>query len=102
VVSAANRYFAAAEPWRLAKSDPARMSLVLFTTLETLRIVAILLQPVMPSSMSKLLDLLAVPENSRSFKEIEGLDGRFNAPTRLAPGAGLPPPTAIFPRYVEP
>ena len=58
--AAANRYFASAEPWRLAKSDPARMRVVLYVTLETLRIVAILLQPAMPASMAKLLDLLGV------------------------------------------
>ena len=46
VVSEANRYFANAEPWRLAKTDPARMRLVLYVTIETLRIAAILLQPV--------------------------------------------------------
>ena len=46
VVAEANRYFANAEPWKLAKSDPARMRVVLFTTIETLRIAAILLQPV--------------------------------------------------------
>ncbi len=102
VVSAANRYFTAAEPWRLAKSDPARMSLVLFTTLETLRIVAILLQPVMPGSMSKLLDLLAVPNERRRFEDISGLDGRFDAAARLSTGAPLPAPAAIFPRYVAP
>ena len=100
-VSAANRYIAAAEPWRLAKTDPARMGLVLFTTLETLRIVAILLQPVMPASMSKLLDLLAVPADRRRFEDIADLQGRFEAAARLSPGAPLPPPAAIFPRYVE-
>src|SRR5579863_10419569 len=51
VVSEANRYFANAEPWRLARTDPARMGLVLYVTIETLRIVAILLQPIMPVSM---------------------------------------------------
>ena len=50
VVSEANRYFANAEPWRLAKSDPARMGLVLYVTIETLRIAAILLQPAMPAT----------------------------------------------------
>ena len=37
VVAEANRYFANAEPWKLAKSDPARMGLVLYVTIETLR-----------------------------------------------------------------
>jgi len=92
VIGAANRYFANAEPWRLAKTDPARANGVLYTTLETLRIAAILLQPVMPSAMAKLLDLLAVPAGARAFADLPG---------RLTPGAALPPPAAVFPRYAE-
>jgi methionyl-tRNA synthetase len=105
VVAEANRYFAAAEPWRLAKSDPGRMKLVLFTTLETLRIVGALLQPVMPAAMTKLLDLLAVAPAERRFADIDQ-GGRATAdldsPKRLKPGARLPAPAPIFPRYVEP
>ena len=67
VVAEANRYFAAAEPWKLAKSDPERMRLVLYTTIETLRVAAILLQPVMPAAMGKLLDLLGVAPTTRAI-----------------------------------
>jgi methionyl-tRNA synthetase len=98
-VGAANRYFANAEPWRLAKSDPERMRVVLYVTLETLRIAAIMLQPVMPSAMTKLLDLLAVPAERRAFAEIQV--GPIDGPKRLQPGVALPPPAAIFPRYAE-
>jgi methionyl-tRNA synthetase len=104
VVSEANRYFANAEPWKLAKSDPARMGLVLYVTIETLRIAAILLQPAMPGSMGALLDLLGVPPEARTFAALDGGDGagRLEAPHRLEPGRALPPPSPIFPRYVEP
>ena len=91
----ANRYFANSEPWKLAKSDPARMRLVLYTTIETLRIAAILLQPVMPAAMGELLDLLGVAPERRAFADVD-------AAHRLAPGAPLPAPSPIFPRYVEP
>ena len=103
VVAEANRFFAASEPWRLAKTDPDRMRMVLYLTAETLRIVAVLLQPVMPQAMSKLLDLLAVPQSQRSFADIDqgGTYADLNSPNRLKPGA-LPPPAPIFPRYVEP
>jgi methionyl-tRNA synthetase len=93
-VGAANRYFANAEPWKLAKTDPARMQVVLYVTLETLRVAAILLQPVMPGSMGKLLDLVGAPQGKRSFADI-GEAGR------LAPGTPLPPPAPIFPRYAQ-
>ena len=104
VVAETNRYFANAEPWKLAKTDPARMRLVLYVTIETLRIAAILLQPIMPGSMGKLLDLLAVPPEARTFAALETGEaaGRLDAPHRLEPGRALPPPSPVFPRYVEP
>jgi methionyl-tRNA synthetase len=61
---------------------------------------AILLFPVMPGSMTKLLDLLAVAPDARAFAQLGG-DGRLDAPNRLPVGATLPPPAPIFPRYVE-
>jgi methionyl-tRNA synthetase len=103
VVSEANRYFANAEPWRLARTDPARMRLVLYVTIETLRIAAILLQPAMPASMGGLLDLLGVAPQARTFAALETgqAAGRVDAPFRLQPGSPLPAPAPVFPRYVE-
>jgi methionyl-tRNA synthetase len=104
VVAETNRYFANAEPWKLNKTDPARMRLVLYVTIETLRIAATLLQPIMPGSMGKLLDLLAVPQAARTFAALDAGEaaGALSAPNRLEPGRALPSPAAIFPRYVEP
>jgi methionyl-tRNA synthetase len=103
VVSKANRYFAKAGPWRLARTDPARMGLVLYVTIETLRIASILLQPAMPGSMGALLDLLAVGPEARAFAAADAstLAGRLDAPHRLKPGRALPAPSPVFPRYVE-
>jgi len=95
VVAEANRDFATAAPWELAKSDPARMATVLYLTAEVLRQVAILAQPVMPAAMAKLLDLLAVDQAARTFAFL-GDRGRLN------PGTALPPPNPVFPRYIEP
>ena len=95
VVGAANRYFTAEEPWIKRKTDPARMATVLYVTAEVLREVALLVQPVMPASMGKLLDLLGIAPDARSFAE-------SGAGHRLLPGATLPTPNIIFPRYVEP
>jgi methionyl-tRNA synthetase len=94
VLGAANKYFSAQEPWVLRKSesesDHARLRTVLYTTLEVVRIAALLVQPVMPDSAAKLLDLLGQPADARSFGAIG---------TRLAPGTALPAPTGVFPRY---
>jgi methionyl-tRNA synthetase len=104
VIAKANRYFAASEPWKLAKSDPKRMRVVLFATIETLRAAATMLQPAMPASMAKLLDLLGVEAERRDFAALDnGADqGRFEAAKRLPPGRALPAPAPVFPRYVEP
>ncbi len=95
VVADANRYFAALEPWKLAKSDPARMATVLWTTAETLRNVAIMAQPAIPAAAGKLLDLLSIPATARQFT--------FVGPEhKIVGGIELPAPAPIFPRYVEP
>ncbi|OJZ63118.1 methionine--tRNA ligase [Mycolicibacterium diernhoferi] len=90
VLSAANKYFSAQEPWVLRKTDPARMATVLYTTLETVRIATLLSQPVMPSSTAKLLDLLGQPADRRDFTAIGA---------RLSAGTALPTPEGVFPRY---
>jgi len=94
VVADANRYFAKEEPWRLRKSDPARMATVLYVTAELIRQIAILAQPAMPGSSAKLLDLLAVPPDARSFAAL-GRGGR------LAGGVAMPAPAGVFPRYQD-
>ena len=95
VVAEANRYFAGEAPWALAKTDPPRQGTVLYVTAEVLRQVAILAQPFMPGSAAKLLDLLAVPKEKRSFAFLGG-------DNRIAAGAKLPAPAPVFPRYIEP
>jgi methionyl-tRNA synthetase len=91
LVSAANGYIAAEQPWALKASDPKRMAAVLYTTGEALRRLALLALPVMPDSMDKLLDLLAVPADQRTFAFI----GEKGA---LKEGVKLPEPKALFPR----
>jgi methionyl-tRNA synthetase len=92
IVGAANRYVDEQAPWTLRKTDPARMATVLYVLMETLRRLAILIQPFMPDSMARLLDQLAVPGNTRDFAALD---------TTLTPGTALPAPQGIFPRYVE-
>ena len=94
VVADANRYFAGQAPWELRRTNPARFSTVLWTTAEVVRQVAILAQPFVPAGAAKLLDLLAVPANARDFKSL-GEAGRLKA------GMVLPPPSGVFPRFVE-
>ena len=93
VVADANRYFASEAPWGLAKTDPKRQGTILYVTAEVLRQVCILAQPFVPASAGKMLDLLAVPAEERSFASLA---------TRLAAGRTLPAPAPVFPRWIEP
>ena len=93
VIGAANRYIDEQAPWTLRKTDPARMAAVLYTVAETVRRLAILSQPVMPGSMGRMLDQLGVPNDARDFAALA---------VPLAPGAALPKPLGVFPRYAEP
>ncbi|OBH56316.1 methionine--tRNA ligase [Mycobacterium colombiense] len=90
----ANRYFSAQQPWVLRKSesqaDQERFRTVLYVTCEAVRIAALLVQPVMPESAGKLLDLLGQPPAQRAFAAVGA---------RLAPGTALPAPVGVFPRY---
>ena len=93
VVAAGDRYVDQQAPWTLRKTDPARMKSVLYTVAETVRRVALMTQAVMPGSSARLLDLLGVPPGKRLFADFEDA---------LQPGASLPAPQGVFPRYVEP
>ncbi|PRB72726.1 methionine--tRNA ligase [Arthrobacter sp. MYb213] len=93
VLGDTNAYFAEQEPWKLKKTDPARMETVLYVTIEIVRKVALLLQPVLPQTMTSMLDLLAVGQGTaRNFE---------NFATALVPGTQLPAPAPVFPRYEE-
>ncbi len=57
-----NRYIVVNEPWTLFKNqDYDRLNVVLYTILEALRWVAVLLLPIMPASAPKMLAQLGLP-----------------------------------------
>jgi methionyl-tRNA synthetase len=95
VVADANRYIASEAPWAKAKTDPKRQGTILYVTAEVLRRVAICSQPFMPSSSNILLNLLSISAAQRDFSQLART-------VRIAAGVKLPPPTPVFPRYVEP
>ncbi|MGP5679545.1 methionine--tRNA ligase [Glutamicibacter arilaitensis] len=93
VLGDTNAYFAEQEPWKLKKSDPERMATVLYVTIEIVRKVALLLQPVLPQAMTSMLNALDVGEGSaRNFESFD---------SALVPGTELPAPSPVFPRYEE-
>jgi methionyl-tRNA synthetase len=89
----ANEYIDKEAPWTLKKTDPARMGTVLYMLAESIRCIAIMLQPFTPDAASKLLDQLAIPANERLFKHL-------TSAFALKPDTALPKPVGVFPRLM--
>jgi methionyl-tRNA synthetase len=95
VVRAANGYVDKQAPWALRKTDPARMNTVLWVLAETVRHIAILMQPFVPEAAAKMLDQLAVAADQRTFAAL-------TPASALKGDTALPPPQGVFPRYGDP
>jgi methionyl-tRNA synthetase len=93
VIRAANGYIDRQAPWALNRTDKARMGAVLRVLVDTLRVVATVLQPFMPDSMSRMLDQLGVAADQRQLAALA---------EPLPDGITLPAPQGVFPRYIEP
>ncbi len=92
VVRASNGYIDRQAPWALRRTDPGRMAEVLRVLVGALRIIATVLQPFMPGSMSAMLDQLGVAKDQRDIATLA---------TPLVDGTKLPAPHGVFPRYLE-
>lgn len=87
--SLANEYIDIQAPWNLRKTDPERMEVVLYVLAEVIRVIAILLQAIVPDSAAKILDTLKV--ENRSFSTL-------NKEHALTYGTVINEPKAVFPR----
>jgi len=68
VLNDCNAYMTEMEPWKLrAEEEEPRKHTILAVCHEVVRVVAILLQPVMPTSADSAMAALAVPATARSF-----------------------------------
>ena len=67
---AANKYFNDQEPWR-KKDDRLRLNTIVYTALELIRKITILLYPVMPETSVKVLNVINETENSIDFTSID-------------------------------
>lgn len=92
-VTAVNAYLNESAPWTLRKTDPERADVVLYHAAEAIRRIALLVQPAMPTSASRLLDQLSVPVDSRDFNAFDHA---------LQTGVELPSPAGLFPRWEAP
>lgn len=72
VLRAANNFFESTKPWELRKNNAnEQLDTVLSVTLETLRVCAIALQPIVPVLSTQILDKLCVPHDRRMWKDLD-------------------------------
>ena len=90
VISATNKYIATKEPWALAKDESKRAELdaVLYQSADVLRVVAGLIEPVMPNTTPRIRKMLGIEPQTWDQLEHE----------RLRPGTRLGPTEPLFPR----
>jgi len=90
--SIANEYINTQAPWRLKASDPERLATILYSLSETIKVIAIYLQPIMPTSANKILTSLGLKAHSTDF---------FQLNSKLSLGQKLPDLQIIFPKVIE-
>ena len=96
LVSHANKYIVAVEPWVLAKGpeQKPRLDTVLYNLCEVLRLLTLVLRPVMPDTAAKMAEALGyAPDDPAVAALSEG--GNWGV---LAPGQRLRACPALFPR----
>ena len=65
-----NKYFNDSEPWKVMRSDPKRMQSIIYTILEQIKNISILLNPIIPIATNKILYALNIEEKEISLKTI--------------------------------
>ena len=98
-VFACNQYVDKQAPWKLKNEDPERMRAVLYTLFRCIRILAIAIQPLIPTAAGKLLDQIGIKQDARKFSSLEDT----NWMTELSRNCYvLEQPTPLFPRLAMP
>ena len=92
-VSRSNKYIDETAPWILAREEASRPRLaqVLFNLAEGLRIVAILLQPVMPGTAPRILESIGMEEGERTTWASAAVFGLYHS-------SGVRKSAPLFPR----
>ena len=68
-VKAVNKYLSDTEPWKLEKTDKERLATILYNTIESIRLIAILMYPIIPQTSEKIFKQLNLaPQNYSQYK----------------------------------
>ena len=67
----ANKYFNDSEPWAVKKKDPERMNAILFTIVEQIKNISILLNPIIPNTTNRVLSMINISTENISIDKIK-------------------------------
>lgn len=103
IAGEANEYIDKKAPWTLKKEGKLdEMGEVLYVLAESVRCIAIMLQPFTPAAAKKILLQLGYSE-ADSDNEMGGVPfAQLSADYALKPGVALPKPEGVFPRLEAP
>ena len=65
-----NKYFNDSEPWSVKKKDPERMDAILFTIVQQIKNISILLNPIIPKATNKVLSIMNFPIDNIKINKI--------------------------------
>ena len=66
-----NKYFNDLEPWKLKKTNTVKMNTVLYCILNQIKSISILLYPIMPNSINKIINLLGLKTKDINLAAVE-------------------------------
>ncbi|MCI1820847.1 MAG: methionine--tRNA ligase [Megasphaera sp.] len=98
LIRRSNKYIDETMPWVLAKDNQKqkRLETVLYNLMDSLRIIAILVSPYIPSSAEKMWQQLGLGDFSNATLQTAQVWGQYPADTKISKGA------ALFPRFELP
>ncbi len=67
----ANKYFNDSEPWKFKDKDPDRMNSILYTIVEQIKNISILLSPIIPISTKKVLNTINISDKDILIENIK-------------------------------
>ncbi len=70
----ANKYFNDSEPWAVKKKDEERMKTILFTIVQQIKNISILLNPVIPNATNKVLKMINLSNNDIKINKIKEMN----------------------------
>ena len=88
-ISKSNKYIDEQAPWNLKNDNVEKMNVVLYCLLESIRQIGILIQPIMPNSANKILDIFGLDSSQRFFNKLG---------SKLVVGTDLIKQDVMFPR----